>query len=144
MLLLGYLLVLFKISTFNYVRAATITQLIIGRCLSYSPVTASTNVEVIHQPNFIESYSKPFSYSKITMYHRQSFCRFRGLNILTDGRKPTDAESIRNHWRFVCKLRQKVVENQYKMVYYSTYYVLVNRRKHMSGTRRDDHGSYHG
>ena len=61
--------------------------------------------------------------------YRQSFCRFRGLNILTDGRKPTDAESIHNRWRFVCKLRQKVVENQYKMVYYSTYCVLVNRRK---------------
>ena len=47
---------------------------------------------------------------------RQSFCRFRGLNILTDGRKPTDAESIRNRWKFVGKLRQKVVENQYKLL----------------------------
>ena len=59
----------------------------------------------------------------------QSFCRFYGLNILTDDQKPTDAESIRNRWRFVCTLQPKVVENQYKMVYYSTYCVLVNRRK---------------
>ena len=61
---------------------------------------------------------------------RQSLS-FSRLEYPDGGPETTDAECIRNRWRFVCKLRQKVVENQYKMVYYSTYYVSVNRRKHL-------------
>ena len=54
-------------------------------------------------------------------------CRFRGLYILTDGLKMTGVFCIRYHWRFGRQTLLQMIENQYKVVYYSTYCVFVPR-----------------
>ena len=41
----------------------------------------------------------------------------------------TDAFSLRNCWRFGCELRLQMIQNQYKMVYYSSYCVFAPRIK---------------
>ena len=76
----------------------------------------------------------PFIWIRFSIFmveSRQSFCRFCGFNIWQMAVK----------WQIQIVFRYQIllqmIENQYKGVYYSTYFVLVNRTKMCTAPTRN-------
>ena len=78
-----------------------------------------------------------FARQRLICFTLDRVCRFRVFNnILMNGQKMTDAFTIRNRWRFVCKLLLQMVENHCKLscLLYTILIVCHSLEQMVNGT----------